>query len=176
MGHGTLILCAQSPEQPKPGPAHKQLEVWVGDWNYEGVGKDSPFYPPGAASKFAGKQTSHMILGGFFLESRWEDNGESGYFAQGMTITGYDPNAKTYIDYGFENDGTAGGTGSTTVTDNTWTSLWSRTGRDGKVYKVKSRSTFSADGRMVEGTQDYSADDGKTWMPFLKITMRRASQ
>jgi hypothetical protein len=176
MSHGTLTVYAQSPEQPQPGPEHKQLEVWLGEWNYEGVGKESPFYPPGAASKFAGKQTGRMILDGFFLESRWEDKGESGYIAQGLMITGYDPKTRTYVDYGFENDGTAGGTGSTTVTDHTWTSLWSRTGRDGNVYKVKFRSTFSADGRTVESTQEYSKDDGRTWMTFLEFTMRKAGE
>jgi uncharacterized protein (TIGR02246 family) len=40
-----VTASAQSAAQPKPGPEHEHLEVWVGDWNYEGVGQESPFYP-----------------------------------------------------------------------------------------------------------------------------------
>jgi hypothetical protein len=145
----------------------------VGEWNYEGVLKESPFYPSRSEGKFAGKQTARMILGGFFLEKRWQDKGESGYVAEGIDTRGYDPKAKKYVDYGIENDGTAGGTGSTTVSDNVWTSLWSRTDRDGQEYKVQYRQTFSADGRTVAGTQEYSQDDGKSWTPLLEITLRK---
>ena len=69
-----LLLAAITPtawmhaaDQPQPGPEHKRLEVWVGEWTYEGEAKETPIGPAG---KFAGKLTGRMVLNGFFLEAR----------------------------------------------------------------------------------------------------------
>jgi hypothetical protein len=163
---------AQSVEQPKPGPEHKKLEIYVGEWNYKGEAEATPFGPAG---KFAGKETSRMVLGGFFLESRWEDKGDSGYIAQGIVLTGYNAATKSYPDYGFENDGSIS-PGSRTVSGNTWTSTGSRTDRNGKVYRMKFVSTLSADATTFSNTAQYSADDGKTWLPFFRLTMNKVSK
>ena len=41
-----LAVAAQAqPAAPKPGPEHKKLEAWVGDWTTEGVGKDDSASP-----------------------------------------------------------------------------------------------------------------------------------
>ena len=43
---------------PTPGPEHKKLEIWVGDWTYEIVAQASPLGP---ASTFTGKNTARPI-------------------------------------------------------------------------------------------------------------------
>jgi hypothetical protein len=119
-------------------------------------------------------QTSRMVLNGFFLESRWEDKGESGYIAQGIFLTGYDPVTKSFVDYSFENDGSIG-TGPVMIDGNKWTGIRQRTDSSGRVYKLKFTSVFASDGRTTKDTQEYSDDDGKTWKPFFELTMNKVS-
>ena len=165
----TLLPQAWAQEQPKPGPEHKKLEVSVGDWTYEGSGEASPFGPAG---KFKGKMNCRMVLGGFFLESRGEDTGDTGYVFQSINLKGYDPVKKVYVEYGFENDGRAT-THNSTVSGTTWTGSGIRTDANGKVYKTRGVDTYSADGQTSTFAVEYSADDGKTWLPLWKGTMKK---
>ena len=158
--------------QPKPGPEHQKLEVAVGKWTYEGSGEASPFGPAG---KFKGKSTARMVLGGFFLESRGEDTGDSGYLYQSINLRGYDPVKKVYVDYGFENDGRAT-SNTSTVSGTTWKSEGTRTDATGKAYKTRGVETYAADGRTSTFAVEYSADDGKTWLPLWKGTMKKTGK
>src|SRR5262249_17524783 len=88
-----LTFQGRAEDQPQPGPEQKKLEVWVGDWTYEGSSETSPF--GGTVGKFAGKETCRMILNGFVLESHWEDRSGTGYISQGVTLRGYDSAART---------------------------------------------------------------------------------
>ena len=57
----------------------KRLEVFVGDWVYEGEQAKSPEdLPFGGAGEFSGTITTHLILGGSFLESKMEDKNPAG--------------------------------------------------------------------------------------------------
>ena len=166
---------AQIQDRPKPGPEQKKLEVFVGEWNYEGSLSDTPLGPGG---KFAGKQTARMILDGLFLESGGEDKGVYGgkeIVYKGVSIQWFDPITKTYLDHGYDNDGFAG-KGVTTLTGNTWTSTGTQTDRKGKIYKSKSSTTFSSDGKTRTTKTELSADDGKTWMPWYELTMKKVSK
>jgi hypothetical protein len=174
---GLLALVTFAPPawaqaQPKPGPEHKKLEVAVGEWTYEGSGEASPFGPAG---KFKGKSTARMVLGGFFLESRGEDTGDSGYFFQSINLRGYDPVKKVYVDHGFENDGRAT-SNSATVSGTTWTATGIRTDAAGKTYQTRGVETYPADGRTSTFAVEYSADDGKTWLPLWKGTMTKVGK
>ncbi len=167
-----LALQARAAEQPKPGPEHKKMEVWVGQWTYEGTAEASPLGPAG---RFKGKETARMVLGGFFLETRDEDKNDTGYVFQSVGLQGYDAVSKTYVNYGFENDGTVDA-GSTTVSGNTWTLTGTRKDSKGTTYKTRSHNTISSDGRTSTFLTEYSADDGKTWLLAWKGTMRRVKK
>jgi hypothetical protein len=167
-----FALSVRAAEQPKPGPEHKKMEVAVGEWTYEGSAEPSPFGP---AERYKGKETARMILGGFFLETRDEDKSESGYIFQGVYLQGYDPVTKTYVSHGSENDGTVN-SGSTTISGNTWTSTGTRADSKGKVYKTKSITTFSSDGQTITSAVEYSADDGKTWLPLWNTSSKRVKK
>ena len=164
-------LCGEAVVQPKPGPEHKKLEIAVGEWNYEGEAKTSPFGPAG---KFRGKNTSRMVLNGFFVETRWEDKSDVNYVAQGIILRGYDATKKTYVDYGFENDGSVTPS-SMTVSGNTWTGMGTRRDNKGKVYQMKFTLTYSADGKSTAEKAEYSGDNGKTWMTFYELTNKKVS-
>ena len=161
---GTLQALAQ--DQTKPGPELKKFEAQVGEWSYEGTGYTNPFGPAG---KFKGKTTSRMVLGGFFLETRWNDKNETGYVSQGVVLQGYDPVTKEYFSHVFDNEGSAR-VSSLTIEGNTWTGLGRQTDKNGKVYKTRDLITLSADGRTFTEIAEYSTDDGKTWAVMFKIT------
>lgn len=147
-------------DQPKPGPDHKKLEMQVGEWTYEGSGVASPFLP--AAGKFKGKFTSRMVLGGFFLESRGEDTSDNAYIYQNIALVGFDPTKEAYVTSSFENDGTVT-TGTMTIRGDTWTTTGTRTDSKGKVYRLRTVNTFSADGKTSTDVTEYSGDNGNTW-------------
>jgi hypothetical protein len=153
----TLVTQAQ---QPKPGSEHKKLEMLLGEWTYEGTGEETPFMA--AAGKFKGKYTVKKVLGGFFLENQGEDTSDNQYVYQQVSLTGYDPVKKTYFSHSFENDGTVS-VSTMSVDGNKWTTMGTRTDNKGKVYKMRTVDTYSADGKTSKSVTDYSADDGKTW-------------
>jgi hypothetical protein len=168
---GVIVLSTgaaygQNSQQPKPGPEHKKLEMLTGEWKYEGEAELSPFGPAG---KFAGKETNRMVLDGFFVESRWEDVGDSGYVMKGVILTGYDPLSKKYVDYAFDNDGIVS-VGSSTWDGKNLSSTSTRADRSGKIYKLKHSSIYSDDGKTRKGVSEYSEDDGQTWKLLRKLT------
>ncbi|MEO8427819.1 MAG: DUF1579 family protein [Verrucomicrobiota bacterium] len=169
------VVRAQIQDRPKPGPEQKKLEVFVGEWKYEGSVSDTPLGPGG---KFAGKQTTRMVLDGLFLEGRAEDKGIYGgkeIVYKGVFIEWFDSITKTYVTHSYDNDGFAAN-GVTTVSGNTWASTGTQTDRKGKIYKTKSSSTFSSDGKTVIGKNELSTDDGKTWIPLYEITLTKVSK
>ena len=163
---------AQMRERPKPGPELKKLRLWVGEWKYEGTLKDTPMGPGG---KFVGKQTARMILDDLFLEITAEDKGTYGgkeITFKGVTIQWFDTAKQVYLDQSFDNDGFAS-SGVTTVDGNTWAGTETRIDRKGKVYKAKYLNMLSADGKTCISKTDLSEDDGKTWLPWWELTMKK---
>lgn len=154
-----------------PGPEHKKMAVWVGDWTYEGESKNSPFGPGG---KMKGKESSKMVLDGFVWEDRWQDEPVAGTGGRGIIYLRYDPETKTYIDYSFANDGTFGST-TNTISGNVWTGVGTQTDPSGKIYKTRFVRTLSADGRTGSIKAEYSADGGKSWMTWWEQTSRKVS-
>lgn len=67
---------AQVPSQPpKPGPEHQKLQLWCGEWTYEGE-YYATFLGPGG--KFTGRMTGRPIMDGFGAEYVFVENGLSG--------------------------------------------------------------------------------------------------
>jgi hypothetical protein len=116
-----------------------------------------------------------MVLGGFFLEERWEDKGESGYLAQGIFLTGRDPKTKKFVQYSFENDGSASSS-SPTIEGDSWSGPGTRTDREGKTHDLRFASRLSEDGSTDTGKMEYSSDGGKTWKPWFDITFKKVAE
>jgi hypothetical protein len=168
-----LVLQLNAADQPKPGPEHKKLEVWVGEWTYEGTGEVTPLTP--SAGKFKGKLSGRVVLDGFFVMGQAEDVADDGYIFRNIWIIGYDPEKKAYLGRSFQNDGTFN-SDTFEVTGNTWTTTGTRTAPDGKLYKTRMVQTFSPDGKSHTEVYEYSADDGRTWATAYKASMIRVSQ
>jgi hypothetical protein len=151
---------AQAPA-PKPGPEHKKLEIFVGDWTYEGEYHATPYGPAG---KCSGKQTVRPILGGFFIEVRSEEKGAAGNI-QYYEIDGYDPVAKKYTWSGFDNTGSSY---AVTYTFDGSTMIYSGTQIIGaKEYRMRGTATFAPD-LMSDVLKTEISADGKTWTPILE--------
>jgi hypothetical protein len=171
--HASFVTCqAQTVEQPKPGPEHKQLERWVGKWTYSGNGHSNPFFPTG---KFNGALTRRMVLDGFFLEEQWEDKNESGYLARGVILTGYDPATKRFMQYQFENDGSVSPS-ALKIDGNSWGGQGTRADRQGKSYETRFAYELSEDETTDGGKVEYSSDGGKTWKPWFDITFKKVKE
>ena len=164
-------LYAQPSKQPKPGPEHKKMEVWVGDWAYEGESKTSPFGPAG---KMKGKESSKMILDGFFWQDEWQDETVSGEAGRGITLLRYDSGTKAYLDYSFSSDGTFGST-TNTVNGHVWTGLGTQTDPKGKVYRTRFVRTLSGDGKTSQMKAEYS-EDGESWKLWWELKNKKVSR
>jgi len=144
---------AQAPT-PKPNPEVKKLQPHLGHWTYDGESKPSPLGPGG---KFTGEMTCQMILGGFFMQCRFTENGPSGE-THALALEGYDPVNKnlfyeTYDDSGIRSSGVI------TITGKTWT----YEGRSGE-RQVKSTIVLAPD--LASGELKFEiSSDGKTWTP-----------
>ena len=75
---------AQAMQPPRPDPALKRLERFVGTWNVTGRTLDS------VQDNVSGRFTFEWLPGGFFLQQRTELN-FAGYEVSGLEVIGYDP-------------------------------------------------------------------------------------
>ena len=174
---GLIVLSAlpvqsQAAEQAKPGPEHKKLEMWAGEFRHEGNGEVSPFSP--VASEFKGTISARIALGGFFVHGESRDMDEHGNFFHAIWLMGYDEKEKAYFLHGYEADGThfrARGQASGHI----WTFTSTRMDGEGKEYMWKMVMSFSSDGRTHTEVSEYSADDGKTWATMYRAKMTKVS-
>lgn len=151
---------AQTPA-PKPGPEHKKLEIWVGDWTFEEEDFATPFGPAG---KMSGKLSVRPILGGFFVEFRSEATGTAGPL-QYFEVDSYDPLTKKYIWNGFGSDGSIH-----TVTYTIEGTAVSYSGTQiigGKQGKIRGTIVFTPDFMSDVEKREISID-GKSWVPCFQ--------
>ena len=87
-------LAAQA-TKPTPGPEHKRIAFFAGQWKFEGEAKESPLGPGG---KFTGTETCEWFAGGFQLVCRSKGTGPKGPMT-GMAIMSYDAARKAYTYY-----------------------------------------------------------------------------
>ncbi|MGA7992542.1 MAG: DUF1579 domain-containing protein [Thermoanaerobaculia bacterium] len=79
--------------QATAGPAHKAMEAAVGSWDVKTKAWMAPGAPP---SESAGTSENKMILGGRFLEQRYEGTMMGQPFS-GIGVTGYDNYKKKVV-------------------------------------------------------------------------------
>jgi len=90
LGGATSTSAQSSPQsQPTPSAELKQQDYFVGTWRLTGETKASPFGPGG--QKFDSTERLEWMPGGFFLIAHSFDRDK----LVGLTIIGYDENAKT---------------------------------------------------------------------------------
>jgi hypothetical protein len=156
------------PAVPTLGPEYKKLATLVGDWTYQGESRATAL---GAAQRYTGKATGRSVLGGFFVEWRWQDGEPSGSSQEGLEIHGYDPTSKRFTLKAFDSDG-----GEETVTytfeGNTMTfSGFQVTG--GQKFQIRGTSVFAAD-RMSFVDRWETSLDGATWTPASQTRYTKA--
>ena len=81
--------------KPTPGPEHKRIAFFAGQWKLEGETKESPLGPAG---KFTGTETCEWFAGGFQLVCRTKGTGSKGPIT-GMSVISYDTGRKAYTYY-----------------------------------------------------------------------------
>jgi hypothetical protein len=89
-------------EAATPGPAHKALEAFVGDWDVASKWWWTPDAPP-AESK--GVSKVRAILGGRFVQED-HDGQFMGKPYKGLGVTGYDNFKKKYVTFWIDDSGT----------------------------------------------------------------------
>ena len=161
---GLLAVAAQAQtETPKPGSELKKLEMMIGNWSYEGVTTDAR---QGTKEKFAGRTVTHFVLGGVFVEDKWEEKSPAG-FTSGIQIYGYDAQAKSYFVNGYSCDG-GSYTGSVTIEGDILTNSWTQTSGKGEKSLVKGVWKYSPDRNSFTSSWQLSRDEGKTWTPWVE--------
>ena len=75
---------AQATQPPRPDPALKRLERFVGTWEVNGRTLDSE------EDNISGRFAFQWLPGGFYLQQRTELN-FAGYEVKGLEVIGYDP-------------------------------------------------------------------------------------
>lgn len=159
----SIVVQAQVPQAPKPGPEHKKLGVFLGTWAVEGELKVGNGY--GApAGKVSQVERFQWMPGEFFLQMNREGKGPAGDSFRHSIMFGYDPVGKKYT--GTWYDFTTGGSMSATLTNNgnTWT--WSGSGHtgDAKRFQERCTGTVASNGASMAWKCETSAD-GKNWSP-----------
>lgn len=161
----------------KLSPEMKKLAVFVGVWAYEGEQVNSPMSDLfGKAGSFSGTIEARFVLGGSFMETKYEDKNPAG-ITKIIEITGYDPTQKNYVANGYVSDGSRDTTVQTTSSDGRiWTSRKKFTDSTGKEVLLKCVLTFSPDCRSYISTEEYSVDWGKTWIHWYKFEARKVGR
>ncbi len=148
-------------------PEMKKLEVFVGDWTYEGQQMEPPVegLPYGEAGTFSGKLTVRFVLDGAFQESRFKD--DAPLTAIGLTLTGYDPKEKRYVNHGCVNDGSQSISTATLDGHIRKVDCITTTNKGDKV-PVRFIEEYASDWSSYTSTVEASPDNGKTWKLWWK--------
>jgi hypothetical protein len=141
---------------PTPGPEHRRLEIFVGEWRTEGeilASEDSPAVP------FTALDTYEWFPGGFFLvhhvDARMGDTE-----VKALEVIGYNAAGETYTTRSYDNHG-----GSSAyqgiLSDRSWTIFGD---------SERFHGEFSADGRTLTGRWE-QCREGSTWTPWMDIRL-----
>ena len=110
------ISAQNSTPTPKPGPEHKRLAYFVGNWTTESEMKPGPFGPGG---KVSSKDHAQLMPGGFFVVTHSEWTGVMGDGTE-LSVMGYNAEERTYTYNAFNSAGEVEESKGT-VEGDTWT-------------------------------------------------------
>lgn len=156
-----MAISAQAPPQtPKPGPEHKRLGYFGGNWTVEAEMKPSPFGPGG---KITSKDHNEWMPGGFFLVSHSEFKGSMGEGTE-LSVMGYNSDEKVYTYHAFNSMGEAEASNGTVDGDTwTWTSNEKMGGKPMKGrFTIKELSSTSYTFRFE------TAPEGGDWSTIME--------
>jgi hypothetical protein len=97
---GWVTVAAQA-TKATPGPEHKRMAYFAGQWKYEGEAKESPLGPGG---KLTGSETCEWFAGSFALVCRSKGTGPKGP-GTGQSVMSYDPARKAYTFFAISSHG-----------------------------------------------------------------------
>lgn len=152
---------AQAPPQmPKPGPEHKRLQYFVGQWTSEFDMKPGPFGPGGKVTMI---DRCEMLAGDFFLVTHSTGKSQMGEM-KGLSVWGYDPEEKIYTFAAYNSFGMAEHFKGT-VQGDTWT--WTSESKvEGKI--VKSRFTLKEVSPSLYTFRYDASADGAAWANVME--------
>lgn len=155
----TLLLTATASAQmnmPKPGPEHKKLDYFTGNWTCDGDTKPGPMGPGG---KMTMTDDSKWMDGGFFvvIHSQYKSPMGNG---TGLAFLGYDADEKKYTYNEFNSDGEVVLSKGTVDGDAwTWIGDMKPAGKGRFSEKILSPTSYSFKFEM--------SSDGASWTPFM---------
>jgi hypothetical protein len=132
-----------------------RFDVWVGDWTWADVSKDSP---SGDEVKMEGTSEIRRI-GDLFIEFRFKWKDADGKEQRHTGIVGYDPIEKSYFNHSFGSDGWRG-VGSVTFGEDSVTSEWAGATATGE--KTRTRCTDALSEEWTYKCERMT--DGKWWV------------
>lgn len=143
---------------PTPGPEHRRLEIFVGEWRTEGkvlATESSPAVP------FTALDTYEWLPGGFFLlhhvDARMGD-----MEVKTLEVIGYDAEGQTYTTRSYDNHGSSSAYQGI-LSDRAWTIFGD---------SERFHGEFSEDGNTLVGRWE-QCRDGSAWTPWMDIRLTR---
>jgi hypothetical protein len=159
----SLFAAGQNPPPaPKPGPEHKNLAYFVGNWKTTGDLKPGPMGPGG---KFTGTDRIEWMPGGFFLVSHSKGSSSMGNWT-GLSVYGYDAQKKAYTYDEFNSNGEV--VHATGVFDGkvwTWSSDMTMGEKSVKTHFILTETSPTAYTYKFE-----MSEDGNNWAPVMDGT------
>jgi hypothetical protein len=155
----TLLLFGTASAQmnmPKPGPEHKKLDYFTGNWTCDGESKPGPMGPGG---KMTMTDDSKWMDGGFFVVIHSQYKSPMG-IGSGLAFLGYDGDEKKYTYNEFNSDGEAiVSKGTVDGADWTWIGEMKPAGKGRFSEKILSATSYTFKFEM--------SSDGANWTLFL---------
>jgi len=151
-------------QPPQPGPEHKKMLIWVGDWTLVEETRESVSAP---WDKAAVSCETQPILGGFFLEYRCKIKAK-GREINHVEIESYDPVKKTNVTSFFNSEGVSGHVTFANYVGNKEEIRYTLLDINGKMLEARCTWTFGPDFMSMSGSCD-QLTNGK-WELFRKMT------
>jgi len=155
------VAVALASPQPSPAPCaspeHRQFDFWVGDWNVKDTATGAP----------AGHNLITLEQGSCVLQEHWTDSGGSTGTSFNIYYAGDKQWHQTWVDSTGLLLRLDGG-----LVDGKMVLTGKRVNRAGKVVTDRIVWTPEPNGD-VRQVWDYTADDGKTWLPVFDGTYVR---